>query len=84
MEELSMQDILSMLKNMNPAELNDAVNKAKAFVNTPDGKQVLEKLKKGQPVEGLPVTTKEQNQLISQLTKTPQIARQLGAMLGKK
>ena len=78
-----MQDILSMLKNMKPAELSDAVNKAKAFVNTPDGKQVLEKLKKGQPVEGLPVTTQEQNQIIAQLTKNPQIAKQLGSMLSK-
>ena len=79
-----MQDILSMLKNMNPAELNDAVNKAKTFVNTPEGKQVLEKLKKGQPVDGLPVTTKEQNQILSHLTKNPLIAKQLGARLGKK
>ena len=79
-----MQDILSMLKNMNPAELTAAVNKAKTFVNTPEGKQVLEKLKKGQPVDGLPVTTQEQNQIIAQLTKNPQIAKQLGAMLDKK
>lgn len=79
-----MQDILSMLKNMKPAELNDAVNKAKTFVNTPEGKQVLEKLKKGQPVEGLPVTTNEQNQILAQLTKNPQIAKQLGSMLSNK
>ena len=79
-----MQDILSMLKGMNPAELTDAVNKAKAFVSTPEGKQVLEKLKKGQPVEGLPVTTKEQNEVLAQLTKNPQIAKQLGSLLGKK
>ena len=79
-----MQDILTMLKSMNPAELNDAVNKAKAFANTPEGKQMLDKLKKGQPIEGLPVTTKEQNQIISQLSKNPQIAKQMAAMLGKK
>lgn len=79
-----MQDILSMLKGMNPAELNDAVSKARAFANTPEGKQMIDKLKKGQPIEGLPVTTQEQNQLIAQLTKNPQIAKQLGAMLGKK
>ena len=44
-----MQDILSMLKGMNPAELNDAVNKAKAFAGTPEGKQMIDKLRKGQP-----------------------------------
>ncbi len=79
-----MQDIVSVLKGMNPAELADAVNKAKAFVNTPDGKAMLEKLKKGQPIEGLPVTTDEQNQLIAQFTKNPQAAKQLAAILGKK
>ena len=79
-----MQDILSMLRGMNPNELADAVAKAKAFANTQEGKQMLEKLKKGQPIEGLPVTTQEQNQIISQLTKNPQIARQLGSMLSKK
>ena len=79
-----MQDILSMLKSMNPNELADAVNKARAFANTPDGKQMIDKLRKGQPIEGLPVTSQEQNQIIAQLTKNPQIAKQLGSMLGKK
>ncbi len=79
-----MQDIVSMLKNMNPAELADAVAKAKAFANTAEGKKMMENLKQGRPIEGLPVTTDEQNQLISQLTKDPRIAKQLASMLGKK
>ncbi len=79
-----MQDIVSILKNMNPAELTDAVNRARAFVGTKEGRQMLEKLKKGQPIEGLPVTTQEQNQLIAQLTKNPQAAKQLADILGKK
>ncbi|MGN1098176.1 MAG: hypothetical protein ACI4SS_04705 [Clostridia bacterium] len=79
-----MQDIVSMLKGINPAELNDAVNKAKAFMQTAEGKQMMEKLKKGQPIEGLPVTTQEQNQLIAQLSKNPQMAKQLASILGKK
>lgn len=79
-----MQDIVSMLKNMKPGELNEAISKAKKFMETEEGKAVVEKLKKGQPVEGLPVTTAQQNELIAQLTKNPQTAKQLGTMLGGK
>lgn len=78
-----MQDIMSMLRGMSQAELNSAVKKARAFMGTPEGRQTLEKLKKGQAIEGLPVTTDQQNRLISQLSKDPKMAKQLGEMLGK-
>ena len=79
-----MQDVVSMLKNIDPKELGEAVAKAKAFVATPEGQEMLKKLKKGQAIEGLPVTTDEQNKLISELTKNPRIAKQLAAILGKR
>ncbi len=79
-----MQDIVSMLKNVDPKELNQAVAKAKAFVSTPQGQEMLAKLKNGQAIDGLPVTTQEQNKLISELTKNPAIAKQIAAVLGKK
>lgn len=79
-----MKDIVSALKGMSQAELGEAVNRAKAFMATPEGQRTLEKLKKGQSVEGLPVTAAEQNQIIAQLSKDPLAAKKLGEMLGKK
>lgn len=79
-----MQDIVSMLKNMKPGELNEAISKAKSFMQTEEGKAVVQKLKNGQPIDGLPVTTEQQNKLIAELTKNPQTAKQLAAMLGGK
>ncbi len=78
-----MQDIASILKSISPQELGEAVAKAKQFASSPEGREMLQKLKKGQPIDGLPVTTQEQNKLISELTKNPQTAKQLAAMLGK-
>lgn len=73
-----------MLKKMDPKEINDAVVKAKAFMATSEGQEMMQKLKNGKPIEGLPVTTEEQNRLIAELTKNPQAARQLASILGKK
>lgn len=79
-----MQDIVSMLKNINPKELSEALSKARAFVATPEGQEMIKSLKKGQAIDGLPVTTDEQNKLIAELTKNPQAAKQLASILGKK
>ncbi len=79
-----MQDIVSMLRGMDPAQLSDAVARAKAYMETPQGRQALEKLRRGQPVEGLPVTTEEQNRLIARLTGDPAAVRRLEEMLNKK
>ncbi len=78
------QNIVSMLKNMSPKELNEAVAKAKAFAATAEGKEMVKRLQSGKPIEGLPVTTDEQNKIIAELTKNPQIAKQLAAIIGKK
>lgn len=78
-----MQDVLSALRSMSPAQLNDAVTKARAFMNTPDGKATLERLKKGQPVQGLSMTNEEQNKLVAQLSQDPKIARQMAEIFKK-
>ena len=78
------QNILAMLKNMDPRELNQAIAKAKAFAATAEGQEMLKKLQSGKPIEGLPVTTDDQNKIIAELTKNPQMARQLASMIGKK
>ena len=79
-----MQDILSTLKAMSPSELSEAVSRAKAFMSTPEGRQAVEKLRQGQPVEGLSVTAGEQSELISQLSKNPQMAKRVGELFGNK
>ena len=79
-----MQNIVSMLNSMNPKELNDALAKAKAFAATAEGREMMNRLRSGKPIEGLPVTTEEQNKIIAEVTKNPQIARQLAQIIGKK
>ncbi len=79
----NMQDIFSMLKNMNPKELSDAAAKARAFVNTPEGRETLKKLKEGKPIEGLPISTDRQAKLMEELAKNPQAAKQLASVLSK-
>ena len=78
-----MQNILSMLKSMDPRELNEAIAKARAFAATDEGREMLKNLQSGKPIEGLPVTP-EQNKLIAEITKNPQMARQLASIIGKK
>ncbi len=72
-----MKDVLAMLKGMDQAELAAAINKAKAFVNTPQGKEVVDKLKSGQAVQGLSVADGDGERLMARLAKDPELMKRL-------
>lgn len=79
-----MQDIISMIKNMDPKEINDAVEKAKYFMNSEEGKAAVEKLKNGQPISGLPISDEEQSKLLARLSQNPGAVKKIAQMLEEK
>ncbi len=79
-----MQDIASVIKNLDPKELDEAINKAKAFAATAQGKEMISKLKNGRPIEGIPVSADEQKRLMAELAKNPDAAKRLTSLFGKK
>ena len=72
-----MKDVLSMLKGMDQAELAAAVNKARAFVNTPEGKELVNRLKNGGAVEGLSVTGEERERIAARIANDPELMKKL-------
>ncbi len=72
-----MKDVLSMLKGMDQAELAAAVNKARAFVNTPEGKELVNRLKNGGAVEGLSVTDEERERISARIANDPELMKRL-------
>lgn len=77
-------DIFEMLGKVNKKELEEAVKKAKEFAKTTEGQQMVEKIKKGQAIEGIPLSGEEQNKLISTLSKNPEVAKKISEILGEK
>ena len=45
-----MKEILDKLKGMDKKQLSEAVKQAKAYADTPQGKELVEKIKKGQNI----------------------------------
>ncbi len=79
-----MKEILKMLGQMDKKQISEAVNKAKEFANTPEGKNLVEKLKRGENIEGIPVNRDEQNKIISEISKNPEVAKKIAELLGGK
>ena len=73
-----------MLRSMDKKQLDEAVKKAQEFSKTEQGQKMVEKLRRGETIEGLPVTSEEQNRLIAEVTKKPQLAKKFADILGKK
>ena len=79
-----MNDILKMLAKMDKKQLDEAIVKAREFTNTPDGKKIMEKLSRGEAVEGIPVSADQQNKLLSELAKNPEAMKKITEILGQK
>lgn len=77
-------DIMSMLKGMNKKQLDEAVRKAKEFGKTQQGQQIIEKLRRGEPIDGIPINKAEQNRIMSEISKNPDLAARLSEILGTK
>lgn len=66
-----MKEILDKLKGMDKKQLAEATKQAKQFVNTPQGKELVERIKKGETG----IDKAQQAELEKQLAKNPDIAK---------
>jgi high-affinity K+ transport system ATPase subunit B len=66
-----MKDFLDKLKGMDKKQLAEAMQQAKAFAATPEGKEFVEKVKKGEAG----IDKAQQENLAKQLSKNPDIAK---------
>ena len=79
-----MNEILKMLAKMDKKQLDEAIVKAREFANSPDGKKVMEKLSRGETIEGIPVPADQQGKLLSELSKNPDAMKKIAEILGNK
>lgn len=72
-----MKEIIDKLKSMDKAELDAAMQKAKKFAQTPQGQELVQKLKDG---KGTP----QQEKAMKELGKDPNIAKLIFDILNGK
>ncbi|MBE7054924.1 MAG: hypothetical protein E7392_02280 [Ruminococcaceae bacterium] len=79
-----MKDILEKLKSMNKAELNEAVKQAKDFAATDAGKELVEKIKKGEGIQQLGIDSAKQKEMMQELNSNSSIAKLIFDVLNGK
>lgn len=72
-----MKDILEKLKGMDKGELSAAIKKAQEFAKTNEGKELIEKIKKGEA--GIDTATQEN--LKKKLEGNPDVAKMISDIL---
>jgi len=78
------KDILEKLKSMNKAELNEAVKQAKDFAATDAGKELVEKIKKGEGIQQLGIDSAKQKEMMQELNSNSSIAKLIFDVLNGK
>lgn len=66
-----MKDIIEKLKGMDKKELSEAVKQAKAFADTPQGKELMGKIKSG----NMDVKNSQYTEIMKEIDKNPDIAK---------
>jgi len=77
-------DILSMLQKLDKNQLDMAVRKAQEYSRTEEGKKVVEKIKKGESINGFSFNEETQSKIMKELEKKPEVLKKLNDLLGKK
>ena len=77
-------DIFEMLGKVSKKDIDEAVKKAQEFTKTKEGQDMMEKIKKGEKIDGIPISGEEQNKLISTLSKNPEVMKKISEILGGK
>lgn len=77
-------DIFEMLGKFSKKDIDEAVKKAQEFTKTKEGQEMIEKIKNGEAIDGIPISGEEQNKLISSLSKNPEVMKKIGEILGGK
>lgn len=70
-------DIFEKLKGMDKKELSEAIKKAREFAKTDEGRQFVEKIKKGEA--GIDKSTQEK--LAKEIGANPDLAKKLSDLL---
>ena len=79
-----MQDIIEKLKSMDKGELDNAVKKAKDFVNTPEGQAFAKKIKNGEGLSQMGIGKAQQDNIKKELSQNPSIAKTIFDILNGK
>ena len=66
-----MKDIIEKLKGMDKKELGQAINQAKAFAQTPEGKELVQKVKNG----NIDTKNSQYAEIMKEVEKNPDIAK---------
>ena len=66
-----MKDIIEKLKGMDKKELGEAIREAKAFAQTPEGKELVQKVKSG----NIDVKNSQYAEIMKEVEKNPDIAK---------
>ena len=66
-----MKDIIEKLKGMDKKELGEAIREAKAFAQTPEGKELVQKVKNGNIDE----KNSQYAEIMKEVEKNPDIAK---------
>lgn len=66
-----MKDIIEKLKGMDKKELSEAVKQAKAFADTPQGKDLIGKIKNG----NTDIKNSQYADIMKEIDKNPDIAK---------
>ncbi len=66
-----MKDIIEKLRGMDKKELNEAVKQAKAFADTPQGRELVGKLKSG----NMDIKNSQYAEIMKEIDKNPDIAK---------
>ena len=77
-------DIFEMLGKVSKKDIDEAVRKAQEFTKTKEGQDMMEKIKKGEKIDGIPISGEEQSKLISTLSKNPEVMKKISEILGGK
>lgn len=77
-------EIFEMLGKFSKKDIDEAVKKAQEFAKTKEGQEMIEKIKNGETIDGIPISGEEQNKLISSLSKNPEVMKKIGEILGGK
>ena len=79
-----MKDLFEKLKNMDKKELGEMVKQAKAFSQTPEGKEILEKIKSGEAMKEAGIDKEKQENIMKAIGKDPSIAQTIFDILNGK
>lgn len=76
-----MKNIADILKGMNKAQIEAAVEKAKEFAATQKGKEIINELKTTGKISSAGISEVDKNKIMKELESNPEIAKRISDIL---